>query len=697
MRLSLIFPPLADISQPYSALPVLTAFLKQNGIDQVRQMDVNIEFSRFHFKREPLESVLDRINLRLKELDSLNFLDERERIEYGLIINAMMKAPVVLPAIEGAVESLKRPESFHDIEKLSRSKRFIQEGLQILSAASYPHRLSFTNSHTQLYPTMDELRYRACEWAMNPYREFFSNYTVPELKQHNPGAIGISITYQSQILPAITLAALIKTHLAHVPIILGGSIISVWYDGIENCPDIFQFCDYLIPFEGESALLGLLRAIEHQIPMAVVPNIVYFEWDQIVKNPVTIEDINALPTPDYSGLPLDLYLSPENTFLLYTSRGCYWSKCAFCSVSCAMREKGRHRQRNIDLISNDIITTVERHHSKYITFCDDCVSPSTLKALVKKLKSEGPTIVWQCEARFEDALTSELLKEMRDAGCLNLIFGLESYAPRLRSIMNKGIRHSTIERVLNDCRQNGIAFNLQFFFGFPGETEEEAGLTSRFIQSQAHGGATFSFGTFELFKGSPIESNPEQYHIHINRSTGPLAVTYHFEPEVLHSRKMKGELRDFLYQNIKYPFARLSIDAHTLIFLDHSGIEALEKIYEKKHAPIEKNIEECQLVLCKEHVIGSFVNQPGITENEEKENGYILIYDHESDHMVEVSPLVIWFVQQMDGTQSFQMVMKKLKKEVSLTEREEKSIYNAINKLYRKGFLKDASGGQEPF
>jgi radical SAM superfamily enzyme YgiQ (UPF0313 family) len=45
-----------------------------------------------------------------------------------------------------------------------------------------------------------------------------------------------------------------------------------------------------------------------------------------------VEDVNALPTPDFEGLPLSRYLAPAPALPILTGKGCYFNRCKFCDI-----------------------------------------------------------------------------------------------------------------------------------------------------------------------------------------------------------------------------------------------------------------------------------------------------------------------------------------------------------------------------
>ncbi|HLP61035.1 MAG TPA: hypothetical protein VK186_19500, partial [Candidatus Deferrimicrobium sp.] len=195
MTLVLIFPPLAEPAQPYSALPSLTAFLKERGRRDVRQMDVNIEFVRHILAPEQLERALAKIDERLAQMDEQGSAGEITADEYGLLVNASVRAPFVIEGIRSAVTGLQNPASFKDIEQLNRNKRLVQEALQIFSAATYPLRMSYAHTPSPVFAHPAELQKWAVDAVRNPYHPFFLEDTLPRLRSLAPDIVGISITY----------------------------------------------------------------------------------------------------------------------------------------------------------------------------------------------------------------------------------------------------------------------------------------------------------------------------------------------------------------------------------------------------------------------------------------------------------------------------------------------------------------------
>lgn len=654
MRLALVFPPVADPTQPYSSLPALAAFVRRTGWCEVVPVDANVEYARSVLTADGLRDAGDRVGRRLARISAGPPPRGRRRAEYARLLDAWLRAPQVAAEIDAAVAALGRRETFRDLGRLAATKRRVDEAMEVLAAACHPAGPPLAADAREVaWPA--KVSAWAADRRRNPFRAFFETSVLPRLERAAPGAVGVSVTYRSQVVPAVTLALLVRERLPGVPVVFGGSMASRWVDALPDAPEVFDWCDYLIPFEGETPLVALLAALERGAGLEAVPNLVWRRGGELRANPLGWEDVDALPTPDHDGLPLDRYLAPEPVFLLAASRGCYWRRCAFCSVSPATGL--RYRARAPELVHRDLATLAERHGARCVSFADDCVSPRTLRALADLLGRHGPEVSWQCEVRFEKALTHELLAALREAGCRNLIFGLESYSPRVLEAMGKGVRHAEIERILADCRRAGIAFNLQFFFGFPGETPAEAEATAAFVRRQTGGAATFSFGTFELQKGAPMERRPEAFGIGRVIPDGPLGVRFDYRPTPAHAEATRAALSREVAARSRHRHAGLSINAHTLLFLHEAGVGALAAaLYgpprraRPRSAP--DRLMDRPLVAGPHQRVARLAHPGALTgepEGREDDGAAALLYDHDLDRTVELSRLALWILGRLDG------------------------------------------------
>jgi radical SAM superfamily enzyme YgiQ (UPF0313 family) len=568
IKILLIFPPLSDPMYPYLSLPSLAAFLRQNGYNVI-QKDLNIETYNSLLTKPKLQIFYKKAYNIFKNLENKNRRTPEERFKYEKIAEALLFAPNVIENIEKAKMFLKDKKRFYDLKQYSWSAEIIHNALKLILRENYSFDTRLrVKSITQL---MQAIR----DEEINPFLEFFKEEVVPSILIEAPDLVGISITYQTQIVPGFTLASLIKEKMKNIHISIGGNIISHLFDRLLDNKELSSMVDTFIIKEGEHALLELIKRIENNKSLEGIPNLIFYNGNRFINNEDSfIENIDSLPVPDFDDLPLNLYFSPESVLPLLTSRGCYWGRCVFCNIHSVIGSKNC-RLRNTSLIIEDIHNLSKKYNTKYFLFSDNAISPKVLKALSSLIIKNKMNIYWQCEARIEKEFNLDLCSLMAKAGCRNLTFGFESGSNRILKLMQKGTNLKTIKSVLKNCRLANITTNLQFFIGFPTETLEEANETLEFILKNKNIIDSVSFaGPFRLFKDTKIFESSVRYGISriYEKARDSLDLRYKYEvksgmdmQEVERiGRLFRKKINKFYPKDLMYPCP--GFNAHRLLY-----------------------------------------------------------------------------------------------------------------------------------
>lgn len=529
MKTLLLFPPQGDPFQPYSSLPALAGYLRKNG-REVELRDLNIECHHYYTTPGRLSKAFSAVKTQLDELERKQELGHRDQVRYMRLAKAVLFGPMVVERIEWAKKVLKSEDDFYDLEKYSKALDIFQKALELISAEHHPSKLTHVSFDCGYSPdSVLDILSAARDKAQNPYIEFYKEVIAPRLRREMPGVVGISITYRHQVIPGFTLAKVIKATLPDTKVVIGGSFMSSVADKLPNCPGLFSLADYVVLYEGEQALLRLLDCLENNGDLAQVPHLLYMDGGEIKKSKgFVIEDLDALPTPDFDGLPLDKYLSPSLVMLLPISRGCYWRKCTFCTVSEATNK--RYRQRRMDLVVDDIKKLKEKYDSPYFFFSVDVMPAKSMRKLSRMLIDEEVECYWQLEVRLDPAYEFTLCDLMASAGCRNLMFGMESANQRVLNLMEKGTRVNQFPTILRSCQSAGIATTLFCITGFPSETVEEAEDTLNFILRHRDLITSATFSTFSLNEGAPVQLDPERFGIvEIHKTEKDLRKDYKYD------------------------------------------------------------------------------------------------------------------------------------------------------------------------
>lgn len=549
MKVLLLFPPSWHPSQPYLSLPSLTAFLKHHGVCDVAQRDLNIELLDVLLTRKKCAELFQRMTDKLKRLEGIppvHPIDEERR-------NALAYATQAIPSIIDKIEYAKntlRSEDFYDLAKYMEGVHVVNEYLGMVSTLYYPSVMTALHNDMRysVYSSQDILKALDDE-EENIFLDLYKSHVLSSILAYSPQLVGISITSTSQIIPGLTIARLIKAEEKDVHITVGGSVFTKLIDNLRQGSDLFSVVDSFIVFEGERALLELVKQVDGKKEFKKIPNLVYLE-DGVVKvnEPFCTEDLNALPTPDFDGLPLRLYHAPASVLPIQTSRGCYYRKCAFCNLHL---DHGNFRLRRTDLLMEDIRTLSQKYDTRNFFFTDESVPINKLREISQRLLEKQWDIKWMGGVRFENVLSRDLLENMAKSGCQKLVFGLESYSQRLLDLMKKGTKTDVVKRILDDCLAAGIAFHLYIIVGFPTETEEEAQETLAFVLRKEYltsRGYSCLPSLFGMEKDSPLTHNPAEYGISsiMSPKSEDLGLGYFYEVE----RGMTVEEAEQMYHHV---------------------------------------------------------------------------------------------------------------------------------------------------
>jgi anaerobic magnesium-protoporphyrin IX monomethyl ester cyclase len=549
----LVFPSSWHPSQPYLSLPSLKAFLAKHDIHDVVQRDLAIELLDDLCTWEKTKSLYERI---IRELNELRMNPRRNKFEqekYAKLLEAEEIIPSLKDQIDAAKQSLRNKEDFYDLERYMESLKIIDVWLDNILAPYFPSQLTVIGSQLRFTPySSEEIVDSFNHPEENYFYDLYEKWYLPSILEKDIDILGISITSVEQIIPGLTLAHLVKKHRKDIHITVGGSVFTKLVDRLEkNGSPLFKFVDSFIVHEGETPLLRLVQELRGSKDLTKVPNLAYEVEGRVqVNRPFAKEELNALPTPDFDGLPLDLYLSPERVLPIMGSRGCYWERCAFCSIPFDHMD---FHVRYAENVVNDVKTLQEKYDCNYFFFTDEALPINFMKTFAGKIVEQELSIQWTGELKFEKSLLKENRMELLyRSGCRKLIFGLESYNQRVLDSMKKGVELEVVDKTVEECLRIGIAMHFYLICGFPTETREEVMDSVNFVLDNQKlldsPGFSCIASQFDLEKGTPLEQNPAEWHI-TKIYTPPdqdLSLGYSYEGTV----GMTAEQATELYQEI---------------------------------------------------------------------------------------------------------------------------------------------------
>jgi hypothetical protein len=502
MKVMLFFPPNWTPSMPHLALPSLTAYLRRAGII-VLQRDLNAEVFDHILTAEFAGRSLDRLN--------------RGRLRPNgppkdLVRWARSHGPAIAERVEHAKRVIKS-DAFYDGPTSLQAFETMLAALRLASAPYFPAALELQTYNAAYRADSSASILRAVDdRERNMFIEIFEETVMGDVLREDPDVIGISIPCVNQVIAAMTLARVIKRFGCRAHVTIGGPMVSIWREQLPQLPQMFSLFDSAIVFDGEEPLLQLCHALEEGAPLSTVPNLIFVDASGGVTTARQKQaKIKNLPPPDFDGLPLDRYLAPELVLPLAMARGCYFGKCAFCNVGYGEAEV--YSQLPGDALLETMLTLTSRHESKRIFFVDEAMPPRLMRDIAPQLATMGAPIQWGGCMRFEKVIGKELLELSHSGGCCMILFGLEAASQKVMDAMVKGTHLDNIRRILRESHEAGIWNHTFFFFGFPGESVEDAQQTANFVFEHGEQINSAAMGTFLLERYAPAHAFPKAFGI----------------------------------------------------------------------------------------------------------------------------------------------------------------------------------------
>jgi len=164
---------------------------------------------------------------------------------------------------------------------------------------------------------------------------------------------------------------------------------------------------------------------------------------------------------------------------IIAGRGCPYS-CHYCS-----RTFDGVRLRSINNLVAEVKELQTRYRINHLLFNDELVLVNKKRTLelCEELKKLG--ITWSCQGRINQ-VDRDILVAMKEAGCIEIGYGVESISQSILDNMNKKLRAETIVPTIKMTQAVGIKPIIQYMYGYPGENDETIAASSKFFKDIDH-------------------------------------------------------------------------------------------------------------------------------------------------------------------------------------------------------------------
>jgi hypothetical protein len=587
MRAVLFYPPTTDPTAPYHSLAYLSSYIRSHGFSDVLVRDLNAEVYHYFTSKAVLQQLQMKWWNRVASLCIKTALTRLEQLEYRYLMQGIA---LDSGAVDRAAAVLRSSVDFYDVQHYSRAVETIQGLLRALSCEGIPGQ--FTDSFSlaenifSLSNVSDLTNCELLERLANPF-SMFLNPTIEQIAAEPYDLFGIGVTYTSQLPYALWLVRRLRALKPNGFIVLGGTEISdCWKYSVPQDVfyNIFDGADACVIGEGEEALLALCKLCNDENVSMPIPNTVFLAAGRQQKVSITYIDLRKLPTPDYSMLNSEAYLSPETISYYSPTRGCYWNRCTFCDYGLNFgTPTAPWRQRPLPTVIDDLRSIAR--NARFVYLSVDVLAPGALVRLAQALVLANIELKWAAEIRLERYFTAERCKLLAKSGCIAVSVGFESGSQRILDRIDKGIDISAVKETICNLHTAGIAVQLMGFTGFPSEGPADITSTLQFLQETQPFWSVAGIGRFTLTPGAIVARDPKKFNLHQIRHPRGQEVcrSLDFEPNPSLDPQLRSvrQVIDNLCGRgfFDRPFAGGIDSFHSILFYDRYGPEEARKIF----------------------------------------------------------------------------------------------------------------------
>ena len=258
--------------------------------------------------------------------------------------------------------------------------------------------------------------------------------------------------------------------------------------------------DIVVRGEGELTVRQILEGYQKSDDLSHIRGIAYFKDGAVsITRNRELMALSECGMPAYHKIDMRWYQRPTKFIIrrlmtvgagIYTGRGCPFN-CSFCASNSVWKANDRSmgnplvRKRPMVQIMEELRILQNRYGFDFFYILDDTfgIREDDITFFCNAYRECGLTMLWAAETRVNCIHNEQIVKLLKDSGCVQLDFGVESGSPKLLKNINKA---TTIEQAIcafELCKRYGIRTFANILLNLPGEEEEDLQLTHRLLNT----------------------------------------------------------------------------------------------------------------------------------------------------------------------------------------------------------------------
>jgi radical SAM superfamily enzyme YgiQ (UPF0313 family) len=257
--------------------------------------------------------------------------------------------------------------------------------------------------------------------------------------------------------------------------------------------------DFFVKGEGEipfEQLLIYFQNADKHIQLNKIPGVSYYDENHtyISNPPERVLNIDSYPLPirdsiifhqKYHSLIYPNYTNQSGFAYIEYSRGCF-NSCSFCCKEAMYKGNKIIFREPMNVVTEIKYLIKENVNLLFFTDLNFTANHQKVFDLCNEIINNNIKISWFCMSNVNTANNAELLKAMSDAGCVKIMYGVESVSNGITNDTKKN-KNNDIHQIMMQTASSGILCQMFYMIGFPWEKESDVyNAIPQIIQIPAH-------------------------------------------------------------------------------------------------------------------------------------------------------------------------------------------------------------------
>ncbi len=261
--------------------------------------------------------------------------------------------------------------------------------------------------------------------------------------------------------------------------------------------------DCVIVGEGEKSIVDIYNFVKfHKKDNSYIKGIIKSHQ---------IQNIDNIQFPDRTFDGYNSYnynLNGKNCTTMITSRGCPF-KCSFCCNMWGNTVRLRSSENVLQEVKQIKDSGIEA-----IQFYDDTFTVNKKRVLEICKGLREMNITWRCFIHT-NTVNFDLLRTMKDSGCVEVGIGVESGNQEILNKVNKNIEIDKVIKICDDCHKIGLRIKTFLIIGLPGESHKSIDDTIKFLYIARPD--DYDYSVYTPFPKTDIWDNKQNYDIEFDK------------------------------------------------------------------------------------------------------------------------------------------------------------------------------------